>query len=74
MNEVTHVECGGTVMYRQRVLAGAEHACAVLECQRCGTVIQSTSELHPQGAVCGVDFVRGPDRRRVVRRRQGSMA
>lgn len=53
-SEVTHQECGGTVVFAQRRLEGEEQPCTVLVCQRCQSVITSTDDLHPQGAVCGV--------------------
>lgn len=54
MSEVTHAECGGTVMFERRRLPGDEQASTVLVCRRCSALITETNELHPQGAICGV--------------------
>lgn len=65
-SEVTHQECGGTVVFAQRKLDGELVACTVLVCQRCKGVITSTDDLHPQGAVCGVVFPEVKSQRRGV--------
>jgi hypothetical protein len=55
-SEVTHQECGGTVVFEQRRLNDEPTTSTVLVCKRCSSVIESTDDLHPQGAVCGVRF------------------
>jgi hypothetical protein len=68
MTEVTHVNCGGTLIFerrdvpvtrRERTLVNGrwipadDPTCTVLVCQRCRSVISSQRELRPLGAVCG---------------------
>lgn len=55
-SEVTHQECGGTVVVEQRWVEGEPTKATVLVCKRCDAVITSTDDLHPKGAVCLVDL------------------